>query len=84
MENERETYKPTDGELQELLEDRLKVLNNMASAQIKMELYDQALTSLQTVLRCQPENIKALYRKAKVKARDLTKQLQVLTAFVFF
>ncbi|XP_076266990.1 peptidyl-prolyl cis-trans isomerase FKBP8-like [Rhynchophorus ferrugineus] len=80
VENERETYKPTDGELQELLEDRLKVLNNMASAQIKMELYDQALTSLQTVLRCQPENIKALYRKAKVhiSKNDLSQALQLL------
>ncbi|ENN70253.1 hypothetical protein YQE_13036, partial [Dendroctonus ponderosae] len=52
-----EHQKPTDAELQRLLEDRLKVLNNMASAQIKMQLYDQALISLQTVLRCQPDNI---------------------------
>lgn len=62
--------KPTDSELQQLLEDRLKVLNNMASAQIKMELYDQALTSLQAVLRCQPDNVKALFRKAKVRSSN--------------
>ncbi|XP_066260669.1 peptidyl-prolyl cis-trans isomerase FKBP8 isoform X2 [Euwallacea similis] len=58
--------KPSDSDLQHLLEDRLKVLNNMASAQIKMELFEQALNSLQTVLCCQPDNIKALFRKAKI------------------
>lgn len=38
----------------------------MAAAQLKLELYDAALQSLQTVLRCQPQNVKALFRKAKV------------------
>lgn len=56
----------TDAALQELLEDRVSVCNNMAAAQIKQGLHDAALNSLQTVLRCQPNNIKALYRKAKV------------------
>lgn len=56
----------TDAALQSLLEDRLNVCNNMAAAQIKLGHYDAALNSLQTVLRCQPDNIKALYRKAKV------------------
>lgn len=56
----------TDSALQKLLEDRLNVSNNMAAAQIKMGHYDAALNSLQTVLRCQPDNVKALYRKAKV------------------
>ncbi|XP_030745622.1 peptidyl-prolyl cis-trans isomerase FKBP8-like [Sitophilus oryzae] len=80
VETERDAYKPTDSQLQALLEDRLKVLNNMASAQIKMELYDQALVSLQTVLRCQPENVKALYRKAKIHIgkNDLHQALQLL------
>lgn len=55
-----------DSTLQELLEDRISVCNNMAAAQIKLELYEAALNSLQTVLRCQPNNVKALYRKAKV------------------
>lgn len=57
----------SDAALQSLLEDRLNVSNNMAAAQIKMGNYDAALNSLQTVLRCQPDNIKALYRKAKVR-----------------
>lgn len=56
----------TDAALQQLLEDRINVSNNMAAAQLKLELYDAALQSLQTVLRCQPENVKALFRKAKV------------------
>jgi FK506-binding protein 8 len=56
----------TDSTLQNLLEDRISVCNNMAAAQIKLELYDAALNSLQTVLRCQPNNVKALFRKAKV------------------
>ncbi|KAJ8928885.1 hypothetical protein NQ314_018491 [Rhamnusium bicolor] len=56
----------TDSDLQSLLEDRISVCNNMAAAQIKMEMYEAALNSLQVVLRCQPNNIKAHYRKAKV------------------
>lgn len=61
-----EDQEPTDAALQALLEDRLNVYNNMAAAQIKLNHYDAALNSLQTVLRCQPDNVKALYRKAKV------------------
>jgi len=56
----------TDAALQQLLEDRISVSNNMAAAQLKLELYDAALQSLQTVLRCQPDNVKALFRKARV------------------
>ncbi|KAF5307152.1 hypothetical protein FQR65_LT00668 [Abscondita terminalis] len=61
----------TDVALQQLLEDRINVSNNMAAAQLKLELYDAALQSLQTVLRCQPDNVKALFRKARVyKAKN--------------
>lgn len=52
--------------LQDLLEDRISVCNNMAAAQIKLDKYEPALTSLRTVLACQPNNVKALYRKAKI------------------
>ncbi|KAF5293880.1 hypothetical protein FQA39_LY13585 [Lamprigera yunnana] len=66
-----ETSDVTDAHLQQLLEDRINVSNNMAAAQLKLELYDAALQSLQTVLRCQPDNVKALYRKARVyKAKN--------------
>lgn len=37
----------------------------MAAAQIKIEMYDPALNSLQTVIRCQPNNLKAHFRRAK-------------------
>lgn len=52
-----------DDELQDLLEDRAKVYNNLAASQMKMEAYDAALESLEHVLAFQPRNLKALYRK---------------------
>lgn len=56
----------TNGQLQEMLEIRVKVYNNLAAAQMKISAYDVALLSVETVLRCQPENVKALFRKGKV------------------
>jgi len=53
------------GEVRELLEERLKALNNMAAAQLKLTLYSAALASLRQVLDCQPRNVKALYRRAR-------------------
>lgn len=55
----------SDSDLQSILEDRISVYNNMAAAQIKIEQFGAALTSLQIVLRCQPNNVKAHFRKAK-------------------
>jgi tetratricopeptide (TPR) repeat protein len=55
-----------DRELQEILEDALKVHNNLAAAQLKCEAYDAALTSVENVLRCQPQNVKALFRKGNL------------------
>ncbi|KAJ1530594.1 hypothetical protein ONE63_005476 [Megalurothrips usitatus] len=52
--------------LQDILEDRLKVYNNLAAAQLKIGSLDAALMSVENVLRCQPNNVKALFRKAKV------------------
>lgn len=63
---ENKKHEVSDSDLQSLLEDRISVYNNMAAAQIKMEMFDAALTSLQIVLRCQPNNVKAHFRKAKV------------------
>lgn len=57
---------PTNAQLQELLEDRIKVYNNLAQAQMKIQAYDTALKSIDTVLQCQPNNVKALYRKGKI------------------
>ncbi|CAL4120323.1 unnamed protein product, partial [Meganyctiphanes norvegica] len=52
-------------EVKPILEERLKALNNLAATQIKLESYDVAVRSLDTILKCQPENVKALYRKGK-------------------
>lgn len=57
---------PTNAQLQDLLEDRLKVYNNLAQAQMKIQAYDTALKSVDTVLQCQPNNVKALFRKGKI------------------
>lgn len=52
-------------EVKPLLVERLKALNNMGAAQIKVGAYEVALKSLEAVLRCQPNNVKALFRKGK-------------------
>lgn len=62
----------TNDQLQELLETRVKVYNNLAAAQMKIAAYDAALLSVDNVLRCQPENVKALFRKGKVIKDSLT------------
>lgn len=58
--------KDSPDKLQEILDDRLKVYNNMAAAQMKIEAYEAALKSVDNVLRCQKDNVKAIYRKSKV------------------
>ncbi|CAL8099070.1 unnamed protein product [Orchesella dallaii] len=53
-------------ELRALFDDRIKTLNNMAQAQLKLQAYEPALNSVESVLKCQPNNVKALFRKGKV------------------
>uniref|UniRef100_A0A182NI90 peptidylprolyl isomerase n=1 Tax=Anopheles dirus TaxID=7168 RepID=A0A182NI90_9DIPT len=53
-------------ELQDLLDDRMKVYNNLALAQLKISAHEAALKSVEHVLKCQPNNAKALYRKGKI------------------
>lgn len=60
-------FKVSD-ELRELFDDRIKTLNNMAQAQLKLQAYEPALNSVDAVLKCQPKNVKALFRKGKVGA----------------
>lgn len=55
-----------EADLQALLEDRMKVYNNLAAAQMKTQAYDAALKSVENVLTCQPQNVKALFRKGKI------------------
>ncbi|KAF4528212.1 hypothetical protein B566_EDAN016833 [Ephemera danica] len=58
----------TSPDLLLLIEDRLKVYNNLAAAQMKIKAFDAALQSVENVLRCQPKNVKALFRKGKILA----------------
>lgn len=44
----------------------MKVYNNLALAQLKISAHEAALKSVDHVLKCQPNNAKALYRKGKV------------------
>ncbi|XP_026728957.1 peptidyl-prolyl cis-trans isomerase FKBP8-like [Trichoplusia ni] len=57
---------PTSDALQALLEERLRVHNNMAAAQLKAGAYEAALQAVTRVLTCQPKNAKALYRKSRI------------------
>nr|CAX74525.1 hypotherical protein [Schistosoma japonicum] len=51
----------------ELINDaKLKLENNLAAAQLKVEAFDAAIMSCDTVLQSDPQNIKALFRKGKV------------------
>ncbi|CDQ97962.1 unnamed protein product [Oncorhynchus mykiss] len=55
-------------EEEELMDVKVKCLNNMAAAQLKLDHYEAALRSCVSVLAHQPDNIKALFRKGKVLA----------------
>lgn len=70
----------TDEILQKILEDRIVMNNNMTAAQLKLKLYGCYLKSLETVLQCQPKNLKAQYRKAKVyrEQNDVEGALNIL------
>lgn len=70
LDDESQSFTGPPEELQRLLEARIKVYNNMAAAQMKMEAYDAASKSVDNVLRVQPDNVKAIYRKAKVLANQ--------------
>ncbi|KAH8402243.1 hypothetical protein KR009_010697 [Drosophila setifemur] len=62
----KEDLELSNSDMQTLLEDRLIVYNNLAMTQIKIAAYDAALKSVEHVLRCQPNNSKALYRKGRI------------------
>ncbi|KAI5707622.1 hypothetical protein M8J77_006098 [Diaphorina citri] len=54
--------------LDSLIKERINCYNNLAQAQIKLGSLEPALMSLENVLNLDPNNIKALQRKAKVLA----------------
>lgn len=60
----------TPEEEEELLDVKMKCLNNLAASQLKLDHYEAALKSCNLVLEQQPENIKALFRKGKVLAQQ--------------
>lgn len=63
-------------ELMEVQESRVKCLNNLAAAHIKLEQLDQALQASLDVLTLSPHNVKALYRAGKVRGRGRAKGQQ--------
>lgn len=52
----------------------------MAQAQMKIQAFDAALKSVETVLQCQPNNVKALFRKGKIleAKADVTSAIPLL------
>ncbi|KAL4705574.1 hypothetical protein ACJJTC_006902 [Scirpophaga incertulas] len=57
---------PASDALKALLDERIRVHNNMAAAQLKAGAYEAALQAVTRVLQCQPNNAKALYRKCRI------------------
>ncbi|CAB4056775.1 FKBP8 [Lepeophtheirus salmonis] len=52
--------------LQLLIKERINALNNLAQAQMKNNSWESSLATLNQVLRLDPNNEKALFRKSKV------------------
>jgi len=55
-------------EEEEVREYRMKCLNNLATTQLKLEQFDEALHTSRDVLFLEPNNVKALFRAGKVRA----------------
>lgn len=53
-------------EADQLIDERINVYNNLSVAQLKVKSIDESLGSADTVLKLQPNNVKALFRKGKV------------------
>uniref|UniRef100_UPI0037E9646D FKBP prolyl isomerase 16 n=1 Tax=Semicossyphus pulcher TaxID=241346 RepID=UPI0037E9646D len=53
-------------EEEEVKDYRVKCLNNLAAAQLKLEQYDDALHTSREVLALEPDNVKALFRAGKL------------------
>uniref|UniRef100_A0A672H465 peptidylprolyl isomerase n=1 Tax=Salarias fasciatus TaxID=181472 RepID=A0A672H465_SALFA len=53
-------------EEEEVQDDRVKCLNNLATAQLKLEQFDEALHTSRDVLSLEPDNVKALFRTGKL------------------
>lgn len=53
-------------EEEEVQDYRVKCLNNLATAQLKLERYDEALHASRDVLTLEPNNVKSLFRAGKL------------------
>lgn len=58
-------------EEEEVQDYRVKCLNNLATAQFKLEQYDEALHTSRDILTLEPNNVKALFRAGKVKVHSV-------------
>lgn len=56
----------TKTEADKLIDERINVYNNLSAAHLKTDSTDEALQCVETVLKLQPNNVKALFRKGKV------------------
>lgn len=64
-------------EEEEMQDYRVKCLNNLATAQLKLEQNDEALCASRNVLALEPNNVKALFRTGKVRTHpDVSLQRQ--------
>lgn len=63
-------------EEEEVQDYRVKCLNNLAAAQLKLEQYDEALHTSRDVLTLEPNNVKALFRTGKVSVHPVTLSLR--------
>lgn len=55
----------TNSDLQALVEIKMKCYSNLAAAQLKIKQYEDAEQACTAALSIQPNNVKALFRKAK-------------------
>jgi len=66
LEGVRDSSGSTTEESQKVVDMQIKVYNNMAASHLKLSAYKAALKSVESVLKVQPKNVKALFRKAKI------------------
>ncbi|XP_078283165.1 FKBP prolyl isomerase 16 [Rhinoraja longicauda] len=64
--NASSKLKPSAQEAAELRENGLKCLNNLAAAQLKLNLPEEVIAASDAVLLLDPNNVKALFRKGKL------------------
>lgn len=72
--------------IDELIEIRSATFNNLAAVQLKIEAFEGALKSVDSVLMVQPNNVKALFRKGKILASkgELDQSIEILRKALTF